>query len=105
MTAMVFLTELGDPNRFSNRGSLGKYTGLTPNRYASSDVDHKGHISRMGPHRLRKVLNQAAWAHVQHEGPWARWYAQVAERRGKKIAIVGLMRKLAIDLWHRARAA
>ena len=104
LTAMVFLSELGDPNRFPNRASLGKYTGLTPNRYASSDVDHKGHISRMGPHRLRKVLNQAAWAHVQREGPWARWYAQVAERRGKKIAIVGLMRKLAIDLWHRARA-
>lgn len=105
LTAMVFLAELGDPGRFKNRGSLGKYTGLTPNRYASSDVDHKGHISRMGPCRLRKVLNQAAWAHVRSGGHWAAWYGETAKRRGAKIAIVGLMRKLAIDLWHLAKAA
>ena len=105
LTAMTFLLELGDVNRFTNRRGLARYTGLTPNRYASSDVDHKGHISRMGPYRLRKVLNQAAWAHVRTGGHWASWYAETAKRRGAKIAIVGLMRKLAIDLWHLAKAA
>lgn len=105
LTAMTFLLELGDMERFTNRRGLARYTGLTPNRYASADVDHKGHISRMGPYRLRKVLNQAAWAHVRSGGHWASWYAGVSKRRGAKIAIVGLMRKLAIDLWHLARAA
>jgi transposase len=104
LTAMTFLLELGDLKRFDNRRSLARYTGLTPNRYASSEVDHKGHISRMGPHRLRKVLNQAAWAHVRTGGHWAGWYQETAQRRGKKIAIVGLMRKLAIDLWHLGKA-
>ena len=105
LTAMTFLLELGDVGRFKNRRSLARYTGLTPNRYASSEVDHKGHISRMGPYRLRKVLNQAAWAHVRAGGHWASWYGETAKRRGTKIAIVGLMRKLAIDLWHLAKAA
>jgi transposase len=105
LTAMTFLLELGDVTRFTNRRGLARYTGLTPNRYASSDVDHKGHISRMGPYRLRKVLNQAAWAHVRAGGHWAVWYGETAKRRGTKIAIVGLMRKLAIDLWHLAKAA
>ena len=105
LTAMTFLLELGDMERFRNRRGLARYTGLTPNRYASADVDHKGHISRMGPYRLRKVLNQAAWAHVRSGGHWTSWYAEASKRRGAKIAIVGLMRKLAIDLWHLARAA
>lgn len=105
LTAMTFLLELGDMDRFKNRRGLARYTGLTPNRYASADVDHKGHISRMGPYRLRKVLNQAAWAHVRSGGHWTHWYTEVSKRRGAKIAIVGLMRKLAIDLWHLARAA
>jgi len=105
LTAMTFLLELGDVERFENRRSLARYTGLTPNRYASSEVDHKGHISRMGPYRVRKVLNQAAWAHVRVGGHWAAWYGETAKRRGAKIAVVGLMRKLAIDLWHLARAA
>jgi len=105
LTAMTFLLELGDVERFKNRRGLARYTGLTPNRYASADVDHKGHISRMGPYRLRKVLNQAAWAHVRAGGHWATWYQITSQRRGKKIAVVGLMRKLAIDLWHLARAA
>ena len=104
LTAMTFLLELGDVERFKNRRGLARYTGLTPNRYASADMDHKGHISRMGPHRLRKVLNQAAWAHVRSGGHWASWYEAVSKRRGTKIAVVGLMRKLAIDLWHLARA-
>ncbi len=105
LTAMTFLLELGDVDRFKNRRGLARYTGLTPNQYASADVDHKGHISRMGPYRLRKVLNQAAWAHVRAGGHWATWYQETSKRRGAKIAVVGLMRKLAIDLWHLARAA
>lgn len=105
LTAMVFHLEMGDPHRFQNRGAVAKYTGLTPRQHASSEMDHKGHISKMGPSRLRKVLNQAAWAHVSKGGRWAQWYEEVAKRRGKKIAVVGLMRKLAIDLWHLARAA
>jgi len=106
LTAMTFLTELGDVTRFQNRKQVGSYLGLTPTSYESGEAeDRKGHITRMGPARIRKVLNQAAWCGVQRDPQRAARYAEASEKSGSKKAIVGVMRKLGIELWHRAVAA
>lgn len=103
-TAMTFLVELGDPRRFPNRQCLASYLGLVPKSYESGeDDDRKGHISRMGPHRVRKLLNQAAWSLIRHNDYWHTWfYDRVQNKNDKKRMIVALMRKLAIILWHEA---
>ena len=106
LTAMVFLLELGDPHRFRNRRQVGAYLGLTPTSFESgASDDRKGHITKMGPGRIRKVLNQAAWTFLRFNPAWQKWYGEVAYRRGKKRAIVATMRKLGIKLWHDALAA
>lgn len=106
LTAMTFLAELGDIRRFNNRRQLASYLGLVPSSYESGeDDDHKGHITHMGPARVRKVLNQAAWTIVRKDPHWRGRYGPLAERRGKLKAIVAIMRKLGIELWHRAQAA
>ena len=106
LTAMTFLLELGDVRRFDNRRQLASYLGLVPTSYESGDDDdHKGHITRMGPARVRKVLNQAAWTIVRLDPLWKARYGPLAERRGALKAIVAIMRKLGIELWHRAQAA
>ena len=106
LTAMTFLLELGDPKRFKNRRQVSAYLGLVPASYESGEAkDRKGHITRMGPSRVRKVLNQAAWAFLRENDQWRQWYEQVAKRRGKKKALVGLMRRLGIKLWAEASAA
>ena len=103
LTAMTFLTELGDVHRFQNRKQLGNYLGLTPSSYESGEAtDRKGHITRQGPPRIRKMLNQAAWAQVRLEPQAGADFARLAERTGAKKAIVAHMRKLGIYLWHRA---
>lgn len=105
LTAMTYLVEMGDVKRFRNRGQVGSYLGLTPNSYESGSAeDRKGHISRMGPGRVRRVLNQAAWAYLRCCPAERKWYEQVAYRRGKKRALVGVMRRLGIVIWHRAKA-
>lgn len=108
LTAMAFLTEMGDLTRFPNRRTVASYLGLTPAAYESGDNnDRKGHISRQGPSRLRKVLCQAAWAAVRwDEKVRADWERIRGDRpqRGKK-AIVAVMRRLGIRLWHVALAA
>jgi transposase len=104
LTALVFLLELGDVRRFKNRRQVGSYLGLTPNSYESGPGDErKGHISRMGPKRVRKVLNQAAWSYMRTQPLEMEWYRRVAYRRGKKRALVALMRRLGITIWQRAR--
>lgn len=106
LTAMTYLLELGDVHRFQNRRQIGSYLGLVPTSYESGEhQDRKGHISRMGPARIRKVLNQAAWCCVTRDPEWRSWYQELAKRKGAKKAIVAVMRKLGIELWRRATAA
>jgi hypothetical protein len=68
LTALVFLSELGDRQRFANRRQLGAYLGLVPSSYETGKThDRKGHITRQGSFRVRKVLCQASWARVRHD--------------------------------------
>jgi transposase len=108
LTAMVYLTEMGDLTRFPNRRTVAAYLGLTPAAHEIGEAsDRKGHITRQGPSRLRKVLCQAAWAAVRWDpavrGAWERIRGD-RPQRGKK-AIVAIMRRLGIRLWHVALAA
>ena len=108
MTAMVYRTEIGYAGRFGRGRHVGKFVGLTPTSHESGQQnDHKGHISRQGPPRLRKMLCQASWVHVQHDPQAKRFYQQLVSRnpKKKKIAIVAIMRRLAVRLWHRMRQA
>lgn len=106
MTAMVFRTEIGYAGRFRRSRQVGKFVGLTPTSHESGQQnDRKGHISRQGPPRLRKILCQASWVHVRGDEQARRTYQRVAERnpKKKKIALVAVMRRLAVRLWHRMR--
>jgi transposase len=54
LTAMVYLTEMGDLSRFRNRKQIGAFLGLVPSSYESGEADdHKGHITHQGPSRVR----------------------------------------------------
>ena len=103
LTVMVFLTEIGDLSRFRNRRQIGAYLGLAPSAMESGEQnDRKGHITREGPARLRKVLCQATWARVRHDPQEKKFYVRLAERnpKHKKKAVVAVMRRLGIRLWH-----
>ena len=106
LTAITFLVELGDPHRFSNRRKLASYLGLVPTSHESGEAsDRKGHITRMGPPRVRKILNQAAWAALRTDVVWKRRYTRIAYRRKPKKALVATMRLLGIELWNLAKSA
>jgi len=107
LTAMVFLTEMGDLNRFANRRQVGAYLGLAPAAFESGDRnDRKGHITRQGPAQLRHVLCQAAWAALRCSARWRGIYERVKRGSPKrsKVAIVAVMRQLGIAMWQTARS-
>jgi transposase len=106
LTAMVYKTEVGYAGRFRRGRQFGKFSGLTPTSHESGERnDHKGHISRQGPPRLRKILCQASWVHIRHDKRSRQLYQRLVRRnpKKKKIAIVAVMRRLAVRLWHRMR--
>jgi len=107
LTAMVFLTEMGDLNRFANRRKIGAYLGLVPSSHDSGPRVCKGHITHQGPWRVRRVLCQCAWSRLRTDPAEKAAYARLTERnpKHKKIAVVALMRRLAVLLWHLGRQA
>jgi transposase len=108
LTALVYRSEIGHAGRFRRSRQVGKFVGLTPTSHESGEQnDRKGHISRQGPPRLRKILCQASWIHVRHDVQARRMYQQLVFRnpKKKKIALVAVMRRLAVRLWHRMRQA
>lgn len=105
LTAMTFLTEMGDLSRFENRRQIGAYLGLCPCSFESGESnDRKGHITRQGPSRLRRVLCQATWSALRHDPKTARDFRRLHRGRQdrRKKAVVALMRQLGIRMWHRA---
>jgi transposase len=107
LTALTFRLELGDPKRFHNRREVGSYCGLVPTQSESGETtEHKGHITHQGPPRLRRVLCQAAHAWVRWDPGARATYERLAARnpkKRKKIALVAMMRRLGIRLWHLAQ--
>jgi transposase len=108
LTALVYRTEIGQASRFRRGRHVGKFLGLTPTSHESGQQnDRKGHISRQGPPRLRKVLCQASWVHVRHDPHSREVYQRLVAKnpKKKKIALVAVMRRLGVRLWHRMREA
>lgn len=107
ITAMVFLTEIGDPFRFHNRQQIGAYLGLTPGKDQSDERDTPKHITHQGPARVSEVLCQAAWTRAQSDPKESEIYTRICKKNPKrrKIAIVALMRRLGVRMWHCWKAA
>lgn len=108
LSAMVFLTELGDLNRFGNRRQLAAYLGLAPSAFESGERnDRKGHVTKQGPARVRHLLCQAAWAALRASSEWRATYDRIkrGSRHRSKVAIVAIMRQLGIQMWQTARSA
>ncbi len=99
VTATAFVATLDTWERFAGPHQVEAYLGLTPSEKSSGEKQHKGRISKAGNSRARWLLVEAAWAILRSRRddtePLRRWAQRVALRRGMKVGIVALARKLA----------
>lgn len=93
ITAMTLVAEIDDVSRFASPRKLCAWAGLTPTvRNSDTKVRH-GHISKQGSVWVRWVMVEAA--HIaKTKPPFAAPFANIARRRGRKIATVAIARKL-----------
>ncbi len=94
VVARTLATELGDMTRFANERALFSYTGLTPSEYSSGNAVRRGHISRQGASRVRRLLVEAAWRAIPQDQVLKEMFDRIAATRGKKRAIVAIARRL-----------
>jgi transposase len=99
VTATSFVSTLDDAARFTGPKQARAYLGLVPSERSSGERQQRGHISKAGPGRARHMLVEAAWTILRRRSPSNAalhdWAARIASRRGSRVAVVALARKLA----------
>jgi transposase len=96
VVALTFRAFVDDVGRFTSAGQVSAAIGLVPCEDSSAERRHRGHITKAGPRELRSLLVQAAWAcwRSKASGTLRAWVERLAGRRGKRIAVVALARRL-----------
>jgi transposase len=98
ISSRVIVGAIDGVERFESKKGVAKYGALTPRIYQSGGVTHLGRINRDGRMEVRRVLLQCSHTITRMKSYGARplreFYERIAKRRGKKIAIVALARKL-----------
>lgn len=96
--------------RFDNARQVGSCVGLVPQPYDSGQSRVDQGISKQGNRRVRALLIEMAWMWLRHQpdSSLSRWFMRrtgagtadpSAGKRGKRVAIVAVARKLVIALW------
>lgn len=103
IVAAVFVSVIDQAKRFANAHKVESYLGLVPREDTTGGSANRtlGAITKCGNPYARAVLVQAAWAILRGrtDDPLREWAKRIAERRGKRIAVVALARRLAGVLW------
>jgi len=102
IVGLTFRAVVDDVDRFADAQQCTAYLGLVPREASSGARQRKGAITKAGPSSLRVALIQASWAMWrQRQGRAAlhAWVERLAARRGRRIAVVGLARRLARILY------
>ena len=96
IVALSFRAFIDSATRFDGAAQVSAAVGLVPRENSSAERRLRGHITKAGPTPLRSLLVQAAWAcwRSKRSGCLHAWVEGVAHRRGRRIAVVALARRL-----------
>jgi transposase len=101
VVSAAFVSVIDDAGRFASAHQVQAYLGLVPSENTS--VQRRiGAITREGNEYLRALLIQSAWAIFRlkdRSDPLRMWAEGIAERRGKRVAVVALARRLVGVMW------
>ena len=101
--SLTFLLSLGTAARFPRGKQVVSYLGLNPTEHSSGGRQKLGHISKQGSRMTRCLLVEAAWIAARKNPELRRFFLRLAFRRGRKVAVVAVARKLAVKLYWRLR--
>jgi transposase len=99
VTAAAYAATLDDVGRFRSAREVSAYLGLVPSEDSSAERRRRGAITKAGNGRVRWLLVEAGWA-VLHStradtAALKAWGQRLVLRRGKRVAVVALARRLA----------
>lgn len=99
ITASAIVATVDDITRFASAPQFAAFLGLVPGERSSGEKRRIGRITKAGNSRVRYLLVEAGWrilrAKDAETAALRAWAMQIAGRRGKRIAVVALARRLA----------
>jgi transposase len=99
ITAAAIVATVDDITRFQSAHQFEAFLGLVPGERSSGEKRRVGHITKSGNSRVRYLLVEAAWRILRSKSEdtsaLRTWALLIATRRGKRIAVVALARRLA----------
>jgi transposase len=101
ITASAFVAALDVASRFESAGQVTSYLGLVPQEYSSGEKQRRGavmHIQRCS-HCWYKRPGASGAPRIPRTTAFRTWALGVARRRGTKVAMVALARRLARTLF------
>jgi transposase len=101
IVALSFVTHLDDVTRFASAEQLASYLALVPGEATTGGKTKRIGTIKAGPAYLKALLVQSAWSmwRCRPSDPVVLWARRIADKRGKRIAIVALARKIATVLY------
>jgi transposase len=63
ISAVVFMSEIGDLSRFASPRQLMAFLGLVPSEWSTGESVIRGPITKAGNRRARRILVEAAWSY------------------------------------------
>ena len=102
IVASAFVSVVDDAKRFADAHQVESYLGLVPRENSSGGKRRLGSITKHGNGYMRALLVQSASSILRvgdPDDPLRRWGRTLVERRGRKIAVVAIARRLSGILW------
>lgn len=93
-TAMIFMTEIEDINRFKMLDQLCAYIGIIPNTHSSGDKEGVGPMTRRGNGILKNHIIESAWMAIGKDPALMMKYNKLCQKMKSSKAIVRIARKL-----------
>jgi len=94
ITAITFLTEIEDINRFGNSDHFAGFIGLVPNRHSSGEKKIIGEMTFRGQADLKKALIESSWFAARLDPALTKSFHNYLNRMEANKAIVRIARKV-----------
>jgi len=103
-SSWVLVRELFGWRKFNNGREVGSLVGVTPTPYDSGTTTREQGITKAGNRHVRAVAIELAWSWLRYQpkSKLTLWFIKRfadAGKRGRKIGIVAVARRLMIELW------
>lgn len=98
VTAMSYLTEIMDINRFESADKYISYLGLSPNEHSSGEKHRIGHMTKRCNHALRSYLIESSWIARRLDPELQDYYNKISMNIGSSKSIIKVARKLALRM-------